>query len=447
MITLGLYLLKVSVCLGLFYALYLVLFRNHTFFAVNRYYLVIGLILSFVVPFVEIPLSESNRDGVLLRSLESSFYEPVYESIPFRHSVSESGSVGAVLLSVYVAGMMVALFRLGLSVRKITKIKNRSETERIDNMRIVRTEFTQPFSFFNLIFLPRHEASPLILAHEKVHVTQFHWVDLMLVEIASAVLWFNPMLRFYKRSIKIQHEYLADAETVQNDGRLEYYLNCLLRQVTVENTVTPVSQFYSQSIKQRIHMMTRKKTPIPFSLTYLILIPVVCLMLLAFSDKPVTSPLSSNLVSMPAMGKLVIGSPEEHKPSIAPVNMENVKSVYGYGERINPFTNQKQLHSGIDFAMAAGEPVMSTADGVVFAVITDDQRGIFVIIKHGSVYTTQYSHLSQALIKEGDIVKQKQIIGYVGSTGLTTGPHLHYEIFKNGEIVNPKDYIPNLDDC
>ena len=93
---------------------------------------------------------------------------------------------------------------------------------------------------------------PLILEHERAHVNQYHWVDLLLVELAFMALWFNPLMMLYRRAIKLQHEYLADAHTVEHGAQLEQYLNCMLAHIHLENTHHIVNQFYSKSKKELV---------------------------------------------------------------------------------------------------------------------------------------------------------------------------------------------------
>jgi murein DD-endopeptidase MepM/ murein hydrolase activator NlpD len=131
------------------------------------------------------------------------------------------------------------------------------------------------------------------------------------------------------------------------------------------------------------------------------------------------------------------------KPSIAPVNLAKAKIGDGYGYRIHPATREKKMHTGIDFILPEGELVTATADGEVVDVGSDEHRGSFVIIKHNKVYATSYSHLKSSVVKIGDAIKIKQLLGYVGSTGKKSSePHLHYEVLKDGENVDPLDYLP-----
>ncbi|MCX7697001.1 MAG: peptidoglycan DD-metalloendopeptidase family protein [Bacteroidales bacterium] len=132
-------------------------------------------------------------------------------------------------------------------------------------------------------------------------------------------------------------------------------------------------------------------------------------------------------------------------PSIMPVDKNKVRISSGFGWRINPFTRSgAQFHPGIDFAGPVGIPIYATGDGVVidpFKTSSMHGYGLVVVIDHGFGFKTLYAHLSKILVKPGDSVKRGQIIGLLGNSGPSTGPHLHYEVIRNNEKVNPINYI------
>jgi len=128
-----------------------------------------------------------------------------------------------------------------------------------------------------------------------------------------------------------------------------------------------------------------------------------------------------------------------HTPSIWPAE-GRVTSEYGM--RRHPITGRVQLHAGIDVAAPVGTPVYATADGTVVFAGEHGGYGLTVIIDHGYGIQTLYAHNSRLLVKEGDEVVRGQPIAEVGSTGLSTGPHVHYEVHVNGEPVNPRAYLP-----
>jgi murein DD-endopeptidase MepM/ murein hydrolase activator NlpD len=133
-------------------------------------------------------------------------------------------------------------------------------------------------------------------------------------------------------------------------------------------------------------------------------------------------------------------------PGIQPVSNENLKRTSsGWGWRIHPLYKIRQFHSGQDFAAPIGTDVYSTADGTVEKVESSTYSGYgnCIVIDHGFGYQTLYGHLSRFNVKVGQKVKRGNIIGFVGNTGFSTGPHLHYEVIKNGEKVNPVNFFFN----
>lgn len=127
-------------------------------------------------------------------------------------------------------------------------------------------------------------------------------------------------------------------------------------------------------------------------------------------------------------------------PAISPV--KNPVVISGFGMRYHPVYKILRMHTGIDIIGKKGTPIYATADGVV---VTEQDGysgyGITVQINHGRGYHTLYAHLSKAIVAPGKKVKRGEVIGYMGSTGLSTGVHLHYEVIRNGEKVNPIHYF------
>jgi len=113
----------------------------------------------------------------------------------------------------------------------------------------------------------------------------------------------------------------------------------------------------------------------------------------------------------------------------------------GFGYRKDPFNSRSAFHSGVDIDAAYGEAVVTTADGVVERAGWQKGYGKTVIIKHGGGYETLYGHLSKIMVEDGQDVKVGDKIGYAGSTGRSTGPHLHYEVIKNGKNLDPVKYL------
>lgn len=132
-------------------------------------------------------------------------------------------------------------------------------------------------------------------------------------------------------------------------------------------------------------------------------------------------------------------------PAIAPLKNGTNRIVSGYGFRIHPIYKNKRMHTGIDFTAPRGTPVYATADGVVVnpGAIGGSGYGLTVVVNHGFGYLTSYSHMSRIAARPGQKVKRGQVIGYVGSSGISTAPHLHYEVIKGGRKINPVNFFFN----
>ncbi|WP_379922942.1 M23 family metallopeptidase [Erythrobacter sp. R86502] len=121
--------------------------------------------------------------------------------------------------------------------------------------------------------------------------------------------------------------------------------------------------------------------------------------------------------------------------------LEGAALTSGFGMRTHPVLGGRRAHSGIDLAAPTGTPVYATADGVIGRADWFSSYGLFISINHGASMETRFAHLSRLAVAAGDYVKKGDLIGYVGSTGRSTGPHLHYEVRVDGLAVNPIPYM------
>ena len=132
-------------------------------------------------------------------------------------------------------------------------------------------------------------------------------------------------------------------------------------------------------------------------------------------------------------------------PAIQPISNKNLIALAsGFGYRIHPVYKVKKMHWGVDFAATIGTPIYATADGTIIKVeFSFSGYGNMVEIDHGFGYKTRYAHMHGFAVKNGQKVKRGELIGYVGSTGLSTAPHLHYEVYINNVAKNPVYYFFN----
>jgi|SRR6187399_916467 len=143
-----------------------------------------------------------------------------------------------------------------------------------------------------------------------------------------------------------------------------------------------------------------------------------------------------NLLSQVVDQRLVM---DAVTPNIWPIRSHQIGS--SYGTRLDPFDSSEEVHLGLDIVAPVGSPVKSPATGTVKVAQRESDYGNLIVIDHGNGLTTRYGHLSGYAVHVGDKVTKRQLIGWVGMTGRTTGPHLHYEVRLNERPLNPRSYL------
>ena len=132
------------------------------------------------------------------------------------------------------------------------------------------------------------------------------------------------------------------------------------------------------------------------------------------------------------------------RPAIQPIDNKNLTgTAAGFGSKMHPFYRTKMFHEGMDFTAPVGTSVRATGDGEVVETKSIGPQGVKVVIDHGYGYKTVYAHLAKFTVKPGQKVTRGEMIGMVGNSGMSTAPHLHYEVHKNGKPVNPINYFFN----
>ena len=171
-------------------------------------------------------------------------------------------------------------------------------------------------------------------------------------------------------------------------------------------------------------------------------LPVIALTVMSF-QQPVEQVLSETAITQVEGAALYALAGDPDIPSRFPLDMQyrnNVTIEFGW-EGLNPITKEKMKHKGIDLRAPKGTAVYATANGVVAKSSYHEGYGKMIVIKHEQAFATLYAHLDELLVEEGEELKIGQKIGTVGSTGRSTGPHLHYEVRKGGEHLDPADYF------
>ncbi|MBX2984139.1 MAG: M23 family metallopeptidase [Flavobacteriales bacterium] len=151
-------------------------------------------------------------------------------------------------------------------------------------------------------------------------------------------------------------------------------------------------------------------------------------------------------LSLDEVGSLVLRKQEmlASIPSVEPIPQDQTRLSSGFGERLHPIYKIAKPHLGLDFTSPIGTPIHATGDGTVeFAGYNTSGYGVHVILDHGFGYQTLYGHMSATKMRKGQKVKRGDVIGEVGSSGLSTGPHLHYEVHKDGIPMDPVNFLFN----
>lgn len=435
------YLLQVSICLAVLYSIFYLLLRKLTFHKANRAILLLILPFSIAIPL----LSGFAQTGFALSQIDvPNFTELTLEQMPLLDTQLGLGEVSPLNIWFYFAiiywfGFAVSMFRLLLSVFNLYKLKRKSTVQVKNGYSFIVADVPTIFSCFSWIFIPKNKLNSYqkpVLEHEKAHSRLGHTFDLLLTEIYIAVCWFNPFVYLFRKSIKSIHEFQADAVVLQEQVKKSFYLKLLLEEIKMTHQLKLHSYFNYPILKNRIDMLSKTNSKKWNSLKYFILLPILAMLSMSFSE--LTKELPQNMQNPTTH---IFGIPED-TPSIFPLktSLKN-KITAPFGKRFrHPISKKDIVHGGIDIRASLGTAVFATADGTISKAKSEGNWGNLIVISHGENYQTWYAHLQGFNCKASQKVKKGDIIGYVGSTGQSTGSHLHYEVRLKGKGVNPMDY-------
>lgn len=417
------------------------MFSRFTFHTVNRSLLLLIIPLSLLLPFSAELFPEIQHFTFELPLIENF---TVFTDFNDASSVASSESNQTVdfsfwILSVYIVGVLCFLTRFILTTYSLFKLKQSSEKVESNGLTLYIADVPEVFSYFNWIFIPKSEASTfeeLVITHEKAHIQKLHSLDVLLAELFITFCWFHPLAYLYRKSLKSVHEFQADAFVLKRNVKKSTYLELLLQSLEPTNTNPVYSYFSHPSLKKRIEMITKSQSKNKFKLTYVLLIPAIAFVFMAFRSAD-TSFIPNEFLP------IEIDVNVHSTPSLFPVqngNSNAISSKFGV-VRKHPKLKSKEAHGGIDIKAKNGTPVVATANGVVVKAEEEGNWGNLIVISHGNGFETWYAHLKGFNTKERTNVKKGDIIGYVGSTGLSTAPHLHYEVRQHGKRLDPMNYI------
>jgi hypothetical protein len=275
------YLLKSGIWIAVFGLIYRFFFQQETFFKFNRYYLLAGLPASFALAACRYKYSVC---------IDLQMEEIEGNSVEQTASFDVSSDWEIFVFALYLAGVLVVLTYQLAGLYKIHRLRRKSSRIVQTNFTIIDTpEIQSSFSFFGSVFINSasrfsETENRLILEHETAHIQQKHWIDLSVLQIAVILQWFNPFIWLYQRSVKQNHEYLADRATINKENQVAVYqavlINCALQ--------APIFAFansfaYSGRFK-RINMMKKNPSKPAKKLAVLLLLPAFALFLWLFAQ-------------------------------------------------------------------------------------------------------------------------------------------------------------------
>jgi murein DD-endopeptidase MepM/ murein hydrolase activator NlpD len=239
---------------------------------------------------------------------------------------------------------------------------------------------------------------------------------------------------FHIPLLPIQHERQVDADVQKLHEKLDRMARTLEKLAQVDNTLRtavnlPVISEEEKQMATGGNRLSLLESPMPTALA---------------TTAQLINQLSRQIERQESSYQEIFGKYKENQelfaciPAIKPIDAPRTS---GFGMRLHPIYQIMKFHSGQDFTAPTGTPIYATGNGIVETAAFVDGYGNCVIIDHGFGYKTVYAHQSKLAVKAGQSVKRGMLIGYVGNTGVSEAPHLHYEVVKDGIKVNPSSYF------
>lgn len=255
------YLLQSAAVMAVLYGVYWLFLRKDTFFLVNRFYLLASVFLSLFIPLINIRILPGGPVYPVAVMLDPVLITPEKVSI-----ITARHLTWIEILSVtYLTGVAIFLLRFIVQITQLMLIVRKHKITRHEGERLVFVDKGySPFSFFNLIFIRKEfyidgKLTPVI-EHEKIHIRQWHTIDLLFIELATIIQWFNPFVWFLGRSVKTLHEYLADEGVLRKGFETGDYQTLILNEAMGLQLNNLTNNFNISLIKNRIKMMTKERS-------------------------------------------------------------------------------------------------------------------------------------------------------------------------------------------
>lgn len=276
--------IKFILCSGFLYSFYKLFLERESMYKINRFYLLFSLIFSLIAPLYKIDLpitaTETNISPELLAFLMQN---------PELLQQERGINFGDILNVIYILVGVIFLVRFIYNLYELMfKIKTEEKIKDQEITYILDLDSNQPYSFWKYIFIPKKQLKSLhqnLIDHEKAHCIQKHSLDILLIEIFQILFWFNPFIYFYKKSIKLNHEFLADEYVLKRNSDLKTYQHQILDCIATQNPSMMASNFNFILTKKRLLMMTKNTSKRKVKILSFASLPFILSAFVLFSQK------------------------------------------------------------------------------------------------------------------------------------------------------------------
>lgn len=282
------FLIKSGILLLIFYAVYKLWLENEKMFHFNRAYLLASLVFSLIIPLQIFSFRTAFSEKVGLVQLNELVIQKGNENLK---AISENNMIYGFVFAIYGLVVLLLTIRFVSNLLSFYRKMKRNERQLVNGERVVLIpKSILPYSFWNAIFVDKNEFEngkipSELIAHEKAHLQQRHTLDILFLEILQIVFWFNPLIIFYKKAVKLNHEFLADEAVNNKFNSISHYQNLLLHIASNKDTIALASNINYLITKKRLLMMSKKESPIKIVLKVFSVGVVYALLLFAFSPK------------------------------------------------------------------------------------------------------------------------------------------------------------------
>ena len=378
-----LYIGKVAILLAVFYLFYRLLMERETFHRFNRAILLLSVLIAFILPLCEITLHKT-----VAAASTSASRSNVASGVVSDSPSATYGNPLLWLFVIYLVGVVLKLLHTAISIYRLNKLISQCEQlPQADGTTIaVCAQNIAPFSWWNTIVFSRRDyqlQDSALLVHERAHINSYHSFDLLLMELAIALQWFNPAIWLIGRELRAVHEFEADASVLSGGVDVHHYLNLLMDRANAKLECKLANAISQQTLKNRFQMMARHRSKPSRLLKVLYLLPVVAITLALNAQTVIHYQQSELTLIHPAADTVQTPAPQEVAPApvVKPHKQQSI-------QKTEPQPETALLTISGTVVDEEGNPLLGTAvkehDGAI-GTITDFDGKFKLKVPKGSV--------------------------------------------------------------